>query len=765
MPVVFSGDPLTGTSNNDILLGISSTRPATIIAGDGNDVVYGDFGYFNTIPYRSSATAALDANITNDGNFGLYWTRQFNRDIANSNTVSHMTIVPDRLTGAQGWVALTVVAGQTITLDVDYGRDTNNEDTDTVLRIYNSAATTVLAENDDGALDVGSASTRDSNLVYTFTTAGTYFINISEYDNPGSLDGGVFEANDEFMLHVSLTDRAFVADPEAIDSVINGGAGDDTLYGFGGNDQLNGGLGADVLDGGSGRDLASYLNSTTSIYARLDGVAGVSGEAIGDVYIGIEGFIGSVFNDVLVGGNGANAIDGFDGDDQIYGLAGADELYGGTGKDILYGGADADSLFGGEDSDNLYGGAGGDTFDGGNGFDYVRYDTTTSGVYARMDGVAGSYGEAAGDAFSLIECLIGSAFDDIFVGSDNGGNLSGTEYLLGQGGNDRLYGLGGADNLQGGIGNDNLYGGAGADALNGGIGFDLARYESAASGVYVRLDGVAGANGEAAGDTFISIEGLVGSGLGDIIVGSGNADYLFGLGGDDYIYGIGGEDNLNGGAGNDQLYGGVAGDVLNGGDGFDLARYDSATAAVYARLDGVAGQGGEALGDSFISIQGLVGSAFNDIFAGSNNVDYLKGLGGDDTLYGLGGNDILIGDGGNDTLYGGAGNDTLTSGLGNDRFVFTTALGAFNVDKITDFNVITDDFMLSQAIFAGIGATLDASEFQIGNANSSTDRIIHDNVSGELYYDADGNGSGFAILFAMVTPGTPLNTSDFIMVA
>jgi Ca2+-binding RTX toxin-like protein len=351
-----------------------------------------------------------------------------------------------------------------------------------------------------------------------------------------------------------------------------------------------------------------------------------------------------------------------------------------------------------------------------------------------------------------------SGADVPFTGVSFTGNDT-SETITGNALNNVIIAQGGNDTITGGAGSDSLYGGAGADILNGGADFDFARYDYAATAIYARLDGVAGAYGEAVGDTFISIEGLIGSRFNDVFVGNNtNGDYLSGLDGNDSLYGLGGADGLDGGAGNDNLYGGEGGDALNGGAGFDLARYDGANSIIYARLDGVAGAYGEAIGDTFTSIEGLVGSYFGDYLIGNNtNGDYLYGLGGNDALYGLGGADRLEGGAGNDTLYGGA---------GADQFVFNTALNAAtNVDAIMDFQPGVDDIVLSQAIFAGIGATLDATEFQIGIADSSSDRIIYDQATGQLYYDSNGNGAGGQTLFATVTAGTALTIHDFMMIA
>jgi Ca2+-binding RTX toxin-like protein len=49
-------------------------------------------------------------------------------------------------------------------------------------------------------------------------------------------------------------------------------------------------------------------------------------------------------------------------------------------------------------------------------------------------------------------------------------------------------------------------------------------------------------------------------------------------------------------------------------------------------------------------------------------------------------------------------------------------------------------------------------------ANAATDRIIYNNITGQLFYDSNGNGAGGQTLFATVTAGTVLNTGDFLMV-
>jgi Ca2+-binding RTX toxin-like protein len=69
--------------------------------------------------------------------------------------------------------------------------------------------------------------------------------------------------------------------------------------------------------------------------------------------LGAAHLIGNSFDNVLIGNDGANLIDGRGGNDWLLGEEGDDELYGGAGRDWLDGGEGADRLFGGSGNDVL----------------------------------------------------------------------------------------------------------------------------------------------------------------------------------------------------------------------------------------------------------------------------------------------------------------------------------------------------------------------------------------------------------------------------
>ena len=87
--------------------------------------------------------------------------------------------------------------------------------------------------------------------------------------------------------------------------------------------------------------------------------------------------------------------------------------------------------------------------------------------------------------------------------------------------NDTLTGIN--DGLRevfiGGGGDDIIVGGTGRDGIDGGDGIDTASYITAAAGVSANLVNPTLNTGDAAGDTYRSIENLVGSAFGDTLVG------------------------------------------------------------------------------------------------------------------------------------------------------------------------------------------------------------------------------------------------------
>ncbi len=163
----------------------------------------------------------------------------------------------------------------------------------------------------------------------------------------------------------------------------------------------------------------------------------------------------------------------------------------------------------------------------------------------------------------------------------------------------------------------------------------------------------------------------------------------------------------------------------------------------------------------------------SETVAGGSSSDVITGGNGTDKLNGGAGNDDVRGGAGNDYLSGGAGKDTLRGDSGKDYFVFDTKLNAkTNVDKIVDFIVKDDTFLIDNLFFKAIGkgtaskpGKLNSDMFVIGTkAKDAEDRIIYDNKKGYLYYDADGTGSSKAILFATLSKKLKMAAADFLVI-
>lgn len=401
---------------------------------------------------------------------------------------------------------------------------------------------------------------------------------------------------------------------------------------------------------------------------------------------------GQVFNALLYNNDPRSLIE------NAIGGAGDDHISGNQARNRLEGRNGNDTLLGMDNDDTLIGGGGADLLDGGAGYDTVDYSASPGPVQIDQTAGPGYWegkiigGDGDDDTLVGIEAIVASPFGDLIRVNE---------------GNQALYGGGGDDVLQAG---------AGADYLHGGDGHDSALFGSAvtinlATGVHT---------GEAAGDTYISIERFNGSSAADTMVASNNLRAEF-AGGD-------GNDALYGGNQNDWLQGGKGEDILAGGNGHDIVSYADAphyiTAELYmkdATHDGkiTAGEWGF---DTLVDIEGVEGSAYDDTllgddegntFLGGAGNDRLEGRGATDVLEGGPGNDSLNGEIGNDYHYGQAGDDVLwvnpgadvmDGGEGFDTMAFTRAMVADWQSGVLDPDIAGDAWYAWEAIAGSSGA-------------------------------------------------------------
>lgn len=510
---------------------------------------------------------------------------------------------------------------------------------------------------------------------------------------------------------------------------VSGLAGNDTINGSAGADTLNGGAGSDTVKGLAGADrfvaaatdgndtynggteIDTYDLSAITVAATVDLSRGsaTSTQTGTDTLAAIENVTGGTANDVITGDTLAN---------RLVGLGGNDTLNGGAGNDTLIGGAGNDTLNGGAGTNSLSGGLGNDT--------YI--------VASATDVVS----ESGGDGIDLVQASVawtlGAAIENL--------TLTGTAAINGTGNAaaNVLVGNGGANVLTGGAGDDTLSGELGNDTLDGGAGTDAAVYTSATRSVVVNLT-TGTATGAAGTDKLIGIENIVGGAAADTLTGDLNANFLSGGAGNDIV---------DGGLGDDFLLGGLGNDTLKGGAGIDTASYETATTAVNVNL--VTGKAtGGAGSDTLNLIENVVGGAGADVLTGDANANMLLGSAGADRLVSGGGADILVG------------------GLGADVFVLAAPAASPQPLVIADFSSAElDKIELSTVLLPGIGTAaqpLSAAAFALGNqALQADDRIIYDHFTGALLYDADGSGTGAAVLLAQIANHAALTAADFILV-
>ena len=130
--------------------------------------------------------------------------------------------------------------------------------------------------------------------------------------------------------------------------LVNGGAGNDTIttnagddvvFGGEGDDTIIGGVGAgnDTYDGGDGGeevgDTLVYSSATRDIFVDLAGGGAAGLDIDVDTISRFENVIGGGGNDIILGDDQANRLDGGDGNDVLAGGKGNDFLIGGTGQD------------------------------------------------------------------------------------------------------------------------------------------------------------------------------------------------------------------------------------------------------------------------------------------------------------------------------------------------------------------------------------------------------------------------------------------------
>ncbi|TIU24208.1 MAG: calcium-binding protein [Mesorhizobium sp.] len=385
--------------------------------------------------------------------------------------------------------------------------------------------------------------------------------------------------------------------------------------------------------------------------------------------------------------------------------------------------------------------------------------------------------------------------DDTLYGTSGADVLQGTgaHTMIGYGGNDTYY----VDNAGDKV---NEAAGGGTDRVLTSLNYALA------AGSEIELLATTNPSGTTAinlsGNAFAqTIQGNAGA---NVINGLAGADTMVGYGGNDtyYVDKIGDRVIETVGGGTDKVLASLS-HALSAGSQIEVLAINNPSGTTAINLNGnefaqsIQGNAGANVINGLGGADTMVGYGGNDIYyvdnAGDRAVEAVGG--GTDrvlasvshvlsagsqiellattnpsgtTAINLTGNEFAQSIGGNagaNVINGGRGADTLTGNGGNDAFVFNTALGAGNIDRVIDFNKLQDKIYIDNAIFAGLssGALTSTAFFAGAAAHDSSDRILYNNSTGALSFDSDGIGGAVQTQFATLSPGLSLTAAAFFV--
>ena len=750
---------ISGTGNDGVNAITGNDGDNVLTGGDGNDILNGGIGSLGAAISDSGLGAhdtVASALVVAPSAFSL----NANGNIADATTIPHATI---HATGDNTYhvYSFTIAqAGAVGSFDID----ATTAGLDTVLRLYGPDGQLITLDDDsltsDGA--GGSTSNYDSLLTYTFAAAGTYYIEVSAYDEAviptgttfdlnislagngpmlsdnDTLDGGLGAdamsgglGNDTYIVdnagdtvtelagqgidtvktamaytlganveNLILTGTADVGGTgNALDNVLTGNSGINQLSGGNGNDTLDGGLGADVLSGGLGDDTYYVDNAGDTINE-------VTLQGTDQVFASVSyALAGNIENLILTGTAAINGT-GNTLNNVITGNDAANTLSGDAGNDILDGGKGADMLLGGAGNDTYYVDNSGDvvTEQAGEGTDAV-YTSLTYVLTANLENLT-----LTG---ALNRNGSGNALDNVIIGND-GNNV-----------------------LSGGDGNDTLTGGLGNDTLRGGLGNDT-YYLDQAGDIVTEYTGQ-GTDTVYAGFTYVlagALENLVLTGLDDVN-GTGNtlANAITGNDGANTLLGLGGNDILVGNGGNDIIDGGAGIDSMTGATGDDTYYVDNTADVIVEKVGG---------GKDVVFSSATYTLSLNVDYltlTGTANIDG-TGNAGNNLLTGNSGVNRLVGGSGNDKLDGGAGADTMLGGAGDDSYIVDNVGDV--VTEYTDPGYDTVNSSVSYTIGAHIERLNLTGTASLNGTGNASDNVITGNNGTNILMGMAGNDDLFA---------------------
>lgn len=339
-----SNDQMNGTDGDDHLKGNGGND--ILIGGDGADILDGGKGW-DTAAYWG-AKKAVTVNLASSLNYRAFSNNSANsaENIKNRGEASGDVFISieavigsdydDKLIGDNGWNGLYGGYGD----DVINGQGGNDNieggKGDDVFVIGQGSGHDVIEDFSAGA---------GSEDVVRFEAGFSSFSQMmaATRQNGDDIVIDIDAKNSLTLSNVKLADlheddfefpRISIVGMDK-DETLSGTSVKDHIRALDGNDKLIGGAGADILDGGDGWDTAVYWDAASGVSVNLSDDSKNTGIAAGDRFVNIEAVIGSSYDDTITGDDGWNGLYGGEGDDVLNGKDGNDNLEGGEGDDVF----------------------------------------------------------------------------------------------------------------------------------------------------------------------------------------------------------------------------------------------------------------------------------------------------------------------------------------------------------------------------------------------------------------------------------------------
>lgn len=674
-------------SGNDIIMGGAGVNNITV--GNGNDVVFGANGSvniaangnFTTVATIDPSIGGTDTIIAGNGNNGIFGG--FGADTITAGNGTNFVFGDNgSLTYTNGVVSLAQTVDSSIgSADtIKVGNGTNyvfgGDGSDSIT----AGSGTKYVFGDNGSLTFTNGVVTQAETLDPTMGAGN---TITAGDGNNTIFGGfgdntitagngtnfVFGNNGSITSSNGVVSQAATLDPSiASNNTIFAGTGTNYIFGGLGADQITAGYDSDHVTPGTGTNYVfgddGSITFTNGVVTQAKTVDPLDGAAnmieVGD---GTNYVFGGLGNNNISAGNGTNFVFGNNGTltftNGVVSLAETLDSPNGS-NNTIFAGTGTNYIFGGLGADQITAGFAADHVTPGNGTNYVFGDdgsiTFANGAVTEAETVDSAIG--GNDTITA-----GNGSNYIF-GGDGANSITagtGTNYVIGHNGSVTFSGgavteaqtvdsaIGGNNTIKVGDGTAYIFGGFGNNTITAG---DGTNYILGSNGSITLANGIV--------TEMTSVDPSIGGN--ETITAGNGANYIIG------------------GFGSNTITAGNGGNVLIGHSGTVIFNADGSRNNIYSTSNNI---GGNSTLTSGTGNDILIGGAGNNILYGggasASGFDVLFGNGGMVT-YGPGNHltvqSLDIREGGSNQLFAGtSGNAIMIGGLGPNDFT-----GSFNTD-------------------------------------------------------------------------------------